>query len=260
MRSFIVACFISLLLCSNLHAAVEEISIYYDPAKGNAWIDPVKMAPAVEEALTDKKLPCSIMDTTALVDYMNANAEGIVIMTSGIAPGEIFKGQGDKNLVHKWLFDGGIMFWSGDWPFYYWDVPANCPGAGGEASVFGVTMTQGADGTKVKSTDKGKELIPSIKKEHLSSRPVSIAILESNDFEYESYADNGNLADPIAFQAEEMKGWFVNIHTWLEGEITFEQAALEISELLENRFFIDLPVENKDKLAATWGVIKGALD
>ena len=258
MRSFIVACFIGLLLCINLHAAVEEISIYYDPAKGNAWIDPVRMAPAVEDALTDKKMPCSIMDTTALVDYMNANAEGIVIMTSGIAPGEIFKSQGDKDLVHKWLFDGGIMFWSGDWPFYYWDVPANCPGGGGEASVFGVTVTQGADGTVVKPTALGKELIPSIE-EHISCRPVSIAILESNDFVYESYADNGNLADPIALQAEDMKGWFVNTYTWPDDE-SYEDIALRISELLENRFFIDLPVENKDKLAATWGEIKRTSD
>lgn len=256
MRYLIVACFIGFLLCGNIQAATMEVSIYYDPSKGNAWIDPAQVAPAVENALKDKKIQCSIMNTKALVDYMNANPEGIVIMTSGIAPGEIFKSQGDKDLVHKWLFAGGIMFWTGDWPFYYWDVPANCPGAGGEASVFGVTMTQGADGTKVKSTAKGKELIPSINKEHLSSRPVSIAILDARKFVYESYADNGNLADPIAFQAEEMKGWFVNIHTWPEGIITKEQVALEMAELLENRFLIDQDVEAKDKLAATWGLIK----
>ena len=254
MRCLIVACFIGLLLCSTLQAAVEEVSIYYDPSKGPAWIDPAKMAPAVENALTDKRIPCSIMDAKALVDYMNANAEGIVIMTTGIAPGEIFKSQGDKDLAHKWLFAGGIMFWTGDWPFYYWDVPANCPGAGGEASVFGVTMTQGADGTKVKPTALGKELIPSIK-EHISCRPVSIAILESNKFVYESYADNGNLADPIAFQAPKMKGWFVNTYTWPDDE-SYEDIAFRISELLENRFFIDQPVESKDKLTTTWGLIK----
>jgi hypothetical protein len=196
------------------------------------------------------------MDTKALVAYMNANAEGIVIMTSGIAPGEIFKSQGDKDLVHKWLFDGGTLFWTGDWPFYYWDVPANCPGAAGEASVFGVTVTQGADNTLVKPTALGKELIPSIE-EHLSCRPVSIAILESNDFAYESYADNGDLADPIALQAEDMKGWFVNTYTWPDDE-SYEDIALRVSELLENRFLIDLPVENKDKLSATWGEIKRA--
>jgi hypothetical protein len=258
MRSLIVACFIGLLLGSNLHAAVEEICIYYDPAKGNAWINPAQMAPAAEAALTDKRIPCSIMDTDTMVSYMNANAEGIVIMTSGIAPGEIFKSQGDKDLVHKWLFAGGIMFWTGDWPFYYWDVPANCPGAAGEASVFGVTVTQGADNTLVKPTDLGAELIPSIK-QHLSCRPVSIAILEANDFAYESYADNGDLADPIAFQAEDMKGWFVNTYTWPDDE-SLDDIGVLISELLENRFFIDLPVDTKDKLARTWGEIKRASD
>lgn len=34
---------------------------------------------------------------------MNANKEGIVIMTTGIAPGDIFKNQGNKDLAVKWL-------------------------------------------------------------------------------------------------------------------------------------------------------------
>jgi hypothetical protein len=53
-----------------------------------------------------------------------------------------------------------------------------------------------------------------------------------------------------------MKGWFVNIHTWPEGVITKEQVGLEMAELLENRFLVNQDVEAKDKLAATWGLIK----
>jgi hypothetical protein len=206
--------------------------------------------------LKAKNIDCSIVDTEALVTYMEANREGIVIMTSGIAPGEIFKNQGDKDLVNEWLFGGGIMFWTGDWPFYYWDAPANLAAAAGEASVFGVTMTQGTGppGQMMTPTNIGKELIPSIE-EHPSSRAVSLAILETNGFEYESYADNGSNADPIAFQARDMEGWFVNMHTWPEDE-TLEHVGLEMAELVENRFLVDRAVESTGKLAATWGSVK----
>ena len=146
------------------------------------------------------------------------------------------------------------MFWTGDWPFYYWDDVANCPAAAGEVSVFGVTVTQSADGTFMEPTDTGKELIPSIV-EHLSSRPVSLATLENNRFEYESYADNGSLADPIAFQAPKMEGWFVNMHTWPDGA-ALDQAALEMAELLKNKFLVDRAVESMGKLATTWGRIR----
>jgi hypothetical protein len=239
------------LVCGNVWS--QEVAIYYDPAKGSAWIDPAQMAPAAEAALVAENIKCRIVNAQELVTYMEANAEGIVIMTTGIAPGEIFQNKGEQDLVHTWLYDGGVMLWTGDWPFYYWDVPANCPAAAGEVSVFGVTVTQSADGTLMEPTDLGKELMPSIE-EHLSSRPISLATMESRDFEYESYADNGSLADPIAFQAPKMEGWFVNIHTWPVGAL--EQVGLEMAELLQNRFLVEKAVESMGKLATTWGSIR----
>jgi hypothetical protein len=245
---------IAFLACGNVWS--QEVAVYYDPSKGPAWIDPAVMAPAVEAALAAENIEGAIVNADELVTYMEANQEGIVIMTTGVAPGEIFQNKGEDDLVHTWLFDGGVMFWTGDWPFYYWDAPANNVGAAGELSVFGVTVTQGADGTAMEPTDIGMELMPSIK-EHLSSRPVSLAILESNDFEYESYADNGNLADPIAFQAPDMEGWFVNAHTWPEGE-TLEQVATEMAELVKSRFLVNRVVESIGKLATPWGSVRVA--
>lgn len=160
MRCFIIACFIGLFICISLWA--QEVAIYFDPAKGEAWINQANMATAVETELKAKNIKCNIVNAKALVEYMEANKEGIVIITSGLAPGEIFQNRGDKDLVHKWLFDGGVMFWTGDWPFYYWDTPANVPAAAGEVSVFGVTVTQSAVSQMMKPTDIGKELIPSI--------------------------------------------------------------------------------------------------
>lgn len=241
-----------ILACVNIFSL--EVAIYND--KQSAWIDPAQMTVAAEKAFEAKNIPCKVVKAPDLVTYMNANKEGIVIMTTGIAPGDIFKNQGDKDLVVKWLTDGGIMFWTGDWPFYYWDAPANCPGAAGEASVFGVTFTQGLGppGQKMEPTDLGKKLIPSIKT-HPSSRPVSLAVLMNNKFDYESYADNGSFADPIALRTSKMKGWFVNMHTWPEDE-TYDQVAKEMAELINNRFMVMKAVYMNDKLVITWGDIK----
>ena len=248
---------LGLLTCNCLLA--QGVAIYYDPAKGNAWIDPAQMAPAVEKELGAKGIECQIVNAEDLAAYMNANKEGFVIITTGMAPGEIFQSKGDQDLVNEWLTDGGVMFWTGDWPFYYWDTTANCPGGAGETSVFGVTVTQssGPPGQTMEPTDLGMELIPSIE-EHLSSRPVSLGTLDARKFEYESYADNGSLADPIAFQPPDMDGWFVNMHTWPE-EVTLAQVALEMAELLENRFMVEQEaVESTGKLSTTWGGIKKA--
>lgn len=244
-----------LFVCSSLFA--QEVAVYYDQAKGNAWIDPGQLVPAIEKAFKAKGIKYSITDAETLAAYMGANKEGIVVMTMGIAPAEIFKNQGEKDLVRQWLFDGGVMFWTGDWPFYYWDTPANCPAAQGEVSVFGASVTQssGPPGAAMEPTELGKKLIPSIKASP-SSRPVSLALLNSSRFEFESYSDNKSVADPIAFRAPKMNGWFVNFHTWPEN-ITLDQVAVEMAELILNRFQVTKAVDNTGKLSTRWGGIKG---
>jgi len=167
-------CLVFFILSFNLLA--QDVVIYND--KSPAWIDPAQMVPAAQKALDTMNIKNDVVNADDLVTYMNANQTGIVIIATGIAPGEIFKNQGDKDLVHKWLFDGGVMLWTGDWPFYYWDDPANCPGSAGETSVFGVIVTAGVASTKMKPTDLGKKLIPSIK-EHTSQRPIMLTVLDS---------------------------------------------------------------------------------
>ncbi len=256
LRGWIYLCLLAtgFLICSSLLA--QEVAVYYDAAKGSAWIDPAGYVRAIEPAFKEAGVAYKIVTAKELEAYMNANKEGIAIITMGIAPGEIFKNQGEKDLARTWLFDGGIMFWSGDWPFYYWDVPANCPAAAGEVSVFGVSVTQGAGppGASMEPTDLGKKLIPSMK-EHPSSRPVSLGILNSSKFEFESYADNKSQADPIAFRAPKMLGWFVNFYTWPEG-VGLDQISKQMAELLQNRFTITKAVDRMGKLAVMWGSIK----
>jgi hypothetical protein len=244
-------CLAFFIVCNNLIA--QDVAIYND--KSPACIDPAQMVPAAQKALDAKSIKNNVVNAADLVTYMNANKTGIVLMATGIAPSEIFKNQGNKDLVNQWLTGGGIMVWAGDWPFYYWDTPANCPAAAGETSVFGVVVTAGTV-SAMTPTDLGKKLIPSIK-EHTSQRPIMLKTLDTNKFNFESYADDGaTYADPIAIQAPKMKGWFVNIHTWPENE-AYDQVAKEIAELIKNRFLVaPKAVDKMGKLATTWGDVK----
>ena len=246
-------CFAFFIVCNSLIA--QDVAIYND--KSPACIDPAQMAPAAQKALDEKKITYEVVNAADLVTYMNANKTGVVIMATGIAPGEIFKNQGDKDLVRQWLTGGGIMLWTGDWPFYYFDAPANCPGSAGETSVFGVIVTASTGSTNMTPTDLGKKLIPSIK-EHTSQRPIMLKTLDSNKFNFESYADDGaTYADPIAIQAPKMKGWFVNMHTWPEGGDTLDQVAKEMAEVIKNRFLVaPKAVDKMGKLTTTWGDVK----
>ena len=247
--SLLISLFLS--VCGILLA--QEVAVYND--KSPAWIDPALMVASIDKAFPKLGIPYIVVKAPELETYMKANPTGIVIMATGIAPSEIFKNQGNKDLVHTWLFDGGIMFWTGDWPFYYWDAPANCPASAGETSVFGNVITVSVVSIKLDPTDIGKELIPSIK-QHTANRPISLTTLKNNNYEFESYAEDGTNADPISLRAPKMKGWFVNMHTWPENETT-DEIATQMGELLKNKFLTGkLAVSNTGKLTSTWGKIK----
>ena len=84
-------------------------------------------------------------------------------------------------------------------------------------------------------------------------------MLDANGFEYESYADDGSNADPIAYRTEDMKGWFINFHTSCCGTVVppNDQMAIEYAELISNRFASGLAVGSADKLGVTWARLKG---
>ena len=65
-------------------------------------------------------------------------------------------------------------------------------------------MTNGTV-TQVAPTDLGKKYIASLKK-WTSNRPAGLAVLKQNNFEFESYADDGTNVDPIVSRAKDMKG------------------------------------------------------
>jgi len=220
--------------------------------------DAAGFAAMLVDELDNQGVSGEVVDSQGLADYMEANPEGIMLVCQGIMPGTIFQAEGEDDLIYGWLREGGIGGFVGDYPFYYWDAVANAPAAGGQVSVFGVTVTNGTLSTVV-PTALGEELIPSLG-EWTSNRPAGLGVLEANGFEYESYADDGSNADPIAYRTEDMKGWFVNFHTSCCGTNVppTDLMAVEYAELISNRFAVDLGVDAEAKVSIAWARLKRA--
>jgi hypothetical protein len=250
-----------MLLASNAFA--QDVAIFYDASVQTLGVNNAQeFANLLVEELEAKKIKSEIVDSDGLAEYMNNNQTGAYLITQGCTPGTIFKNLGKKDLVYTWLREGGIGGFTGDYAFYYfWDKGARITAGGaGQQSVFGVTVTNGTV-TKVKPTELGKKYIPSLKNWD-SNRPSGLGVLEANGFEYESYADDGVNADPIAYRTEDMKGWFINFHTSCCGTSVppNAQMAKEYSELIKNRFLEHIrggkSVDSTGKVSVVWGRLK----
>ncbi|MDA1193208.1 MAG: hypothetical protein O3A46_16150 [Candidatus Poribacteria bacterium] len=249
---------LTVALCSlglSVGAVAQDVAIMFD---GGLSVLGVPDAPGFAQMLVnelgDRGVDAAIVNAAGLLDYMNANPEGIFLVSQGVMPGTIFQNKGKADPIYNWLRDGGIGGFVGDYPFYYW---ANVAAGAGQVNVFGVTVTNGTV-TNVVPTALGKEYMPSLE-DWISNRPVGLATLTNNNFEFESYADNTVNADPIAFRTEDMGGWFINFHTSCCGTNVppNDRMAASYAELISNRF-VDAAraVHPEGKAGVTWGEMK----
>ena len=189
---------------------------------------------------------------------MEANPTGIMLVCQGIMPGTIFQSKGADDLIYSWLRGGGIGGFVGDYPFYYWDNTNNAPAGAGQASVFGMTVTNSST-ANVSPTALGQQYMPSLD-DWITNRPVGLGALRGGGFEFESYADDGNNSDPVAYRTADMAGWFINFHTSCCGTAVppNEQMAMEYGELIANRFSedVDKAVDPYGKTSMLWGRLK----
>ena len=245
----------------------QEVAVVYDAALengnvlGTGGLKANDLADLIVEKLDDKKINGEIVDGEGLITYMNANPKGIYVLTQGNTPDTIFQNRGEADPVYSWLREGGIGGFIGDYPFYYyWNYGTGervAAELAGQQKIFGVTVTN--DNTaSVTPTDLGKKYMPSLKG-WVSNRPVGISVLEENNFEFESYADDGADADPVAYRTEDMEGWFINFHTSCCGTAipAFEQIATSYAELIANRFAPEsASVDPSGKVSVVWGKLK----
>ena len=256
------ALILTIVLCLFLVNSIfaQDVAIMYDATLPTLGINGgAAFADLLVGELRGKGLSAEIVDSVGLAEYMEANPTGIMLVCQGIMPGTIFQGKGEDDLIYSWLREGGIGGFAGDYPFYYWDTTNNAPGGAGQQGVFGVTLTNGTT-ANVSPTELGEQYIPSLQDEWTTNRPVGLSTLMGGGFEFESYADDGTNADPIAYQAADMEGWFINFHTSCCGTVVpgNDQMATEYAELIDNRFAGDIEksVDPTGNSITTWAKIK----
>ena len=85
----------------------------YDKAveggRGLAVNNPSQLAEMLVKELKSQKRTVEIVDSDGLAKYMNANPEGIYIITQGNTPGSIFKKEGKRILSIPALREGGLV-------------------------------------------------------------------------------------------------------------------------------------------------------
>jgi hypothetical protein len=263
MKLFTVLSIIFCLIIAN-SAPAQSVAIFFDPQLVTLGVnDAAGFANLLVDELGKKNVSAEIVDSDGLLAYMEANPEGIMLVCQGIFPGTVFQSEGDDDPIYDWLREGGIGGFVGDYPFYYWDNTNNMPGGGGQQSVFGATVTN-ASTANVEPTELGLQYIPSLQDQWTTNRPVGLAALQNNGFEFESYADDGNNSDPVAYRTEDMLGWFINFHTSCCGTPVpaNDQMAIEYAELISNRFASERGIEAVDpagKVSALWGRLKSGI-
>ena len=254
----IIAAIFFLITAGGVFA--QDVAIMYDPDLPTLGVkNGPGFADMLVQELESEGLDAAVVDSDELAAYMEANPTGIMLVCQGIMPATIFENKGEDDLIYSWLREGGIGGFVGDYPFYYWETTGNVAAGGGQQKIFGVTVTNSSVAL-VEPTELGKQYIPSLADEWTTNRPAGLAVLESGDFEYESYADDGSNADPIAYRTDDMDGWFINFHTSCCGVSVpaNDQMAKEYAELISNRFADELtrPVDPAGKMGALWGKLK----
>ena len=127
----VLCCASVLVLICTSYTFGQDVAVFYDAAvengNGLAVPNPKQLAEMIVDELDKKKLTAEIVDSDELAEYMEANPQGIYIITQGNTPGTIFKKEGKKDLVYTWLRGGGIGGFIGDYVFYYyWDKRGAC--------------------------------------------------------------------------------------------------------------------------------------
>jgi len=228
----------------SLYDFQGKVFVYYDVRHATLWVsqeDARKLAEGLKTQLAAKNIPATIGDAIQLRMYMMSNPNGIIVITMGIAPDIVFRGE-NNSFIEQWMDGGGKIVWTAGWELRRFSImyrrtyrvrPAADRGA---RNVFDLTRkitNQKTEGRAMSPTALGKKYIPSL--EALQSlRPAIIPALDANRMKYEIYATDGVVADPVMFQPRACLGAFVKFR--MEENPKIEILSRQIADFIANRF------------------------
>ena len=159
-------------------SAQLPVYVYHEPGVGGyGYLDAPKqveteafhlhMAQALVGALTDAGFTASVIDAKEGLRICNERRRCVIVDICQYPSHLLFAGQ-EGSPIAEWLRAGGIMVYSGDWPFF-WYVGGDGKTLGEGANSFGDDKVFGADLVRegfvdiaVAPTDAGKKWLPSL--------------------------------------------------------------------------------------------------
>jgi len=224
---------------SNSKNNLLPVVIFYDDNYSAPWISYSKeLADFLNTSFNNFGIKSNILDDIHLLNFLENNSKGILIVSMGILPYFIWNGS-ENSLIEKWLDNGGIILWTGCEEFYWISYPNGTNkeyGHNGGQKVLDMNYIITRSDQLVIPTTLGKYYIPKLFS-HTNDIFTSISLLESNSIYYELYCQNGDLADPILFQPKNGRGYFIRVHAdWID-TLNFTTIGNWIYSLVINRFF-----------------------
>ncbi|MHA1264563.1 MAG: hypothetical protein ACTSRS_04930 [Candidatus Helarchaeota archaeon] len=216
-----------------------SIGIFYDSRFSEPWnFGAGQLTIELNQTLRAYNLKVKILNATELKLFMENNLNGIIIITMGIVPSNIWNGT-ETSFIETWLDGGGIIIWTGCEEFYWigMDTGENIPvGHKGSQYVLDMNYLKTLSDQSVTPTINGNVFIPNITA-HTSDVFSSISALEASKVYFEAYATSGDYADPILFQPRGGSGYFVRIHADWNNQLSISTLADWISSYIYSRFF-----------------------
>lgn len=226
-------------LIHQLEIQELSIGIFYDGKYSEPWnFQSQALTTYLNQSLRMYNLTVFVLNATQLRSFMENNPIGIIIITMGIAPSNIWDGT-ENSFIETWLDNGGIILWTGCQEFYWigYETGVNVPiGTLGAKYVLDMDYIKSISNLNVNPTEIGYDFIENFSA-HTTDIFCSIEALSEANVYYEVYAKNGDLADPILFQPKDGKGYFVRIHADYNNQVSIKDLSTWISSLIYNRFF-----------------------
>ncbi|HID22011.1 MAG TPA: hypothetical protein EYP14_06375 [Planctomycetaceae bacterium] len=226
--------------------------VYHEPnGRGYAYFDVSKRAePAVfhrrmcetlVRALKDKGISASVLDAKDWLAICRQRKLCVVVDMCQYPHESLYRGQDEGSPIEQWLDAGGVMVYSGDWPFHWYvkaDGELDSRGAGqqGDDDIFDVDLVKdGFVGVEVAPTDAARKWIPSLHAGR-TLRPFDAEAVKQHCPWYEFYLRGKRgartAADALAFRMPHGKGLFVAFHLRRGSHTDSNQA---IFEFITNR-------------------------
>ncbi len=217
-----------------------NIYIYYDKRYPTSWFsrdDSIIMLRYLSKVFQIYNISYTIVNADELAEVISKPLfnNTIIIFTQDVIPYTVWNGS-RNSLIIRWIRDGGIVIWTGDWEFYYvgFDNGTIKHSTGMENTLLSHQITEPMN-TTVSPDNLASKYIPSLKP-FRSYRPFSSSYIDHIYAEaYGEYIQKDIIyMDPALIKVN--KGFFVKIGGTPAEELTGLDRGVYIAELTLNRF------------------------